>query len=155
MDSLNKTSKDLDDRTRTLEAMRRKVTFQIFTNRTPGTQAPALNPKPAGSLAGHPFFRQAPENMVGGGGMTHTMVHLAVSLAPPGYVNPKIKIGHRVLVTKSIVVWAWIESRPEMIAADEAAARKVLESMDYHGADSDSHTGRRLLEGLRASPAPG
>lgn len=133
MDSLDKTSKDLDDRRRTLGAQRRKVTFVIFTNRTPNTQASALNPKPAGSLSGHPFFRQAPENIDGGGGIPHTMVRLAVYLGPPGYVNPKIKIGHRVLVTKCIVVWAWIESRPEMISADEAAARKVLESVDYNG----------------------
>ena len=133
MDSLDKMGKDLDDRRWALEARRRKVTFVIHTNRTPTTTAPALNPKPAGTLAGHPFFRQAPETMDGGGGIAHTMVRLAVSLVPPGFVNPKIKIGHRVLTIKSIVVWAWIESRPEMIAADEAAARRALESVDYNG----------------------
>jgi len=131
MDSLNKKGQELDERGRTLESRRRKVTFVIHTNRTPSTTAPALHPLPAGNLAGHPFFRQTPEIL--NGAVTHTLVRIAVSLAPPGYVNPKVKIGHRILVTRSIVVWAWIESRPEMIAADEAAARKVLESMDYNG----------------------
>jgi hypothetical protein len=133
MDSLNKKGQELDERGRTLEARRRKVTFVIHTNRSPSTTAPALHPLPAGSLAGHSFFRQTPEIMNGGGGANHTLLRLAVSLVPPGYENPKVKIGHRILVTKSIVVWAWIESRPEMIAADEAAARRVLESMDYIG----------------------
>lgn len=48
-------------------------------------------------------------------------------------MNPKVKIGHRELVVKSIVVWAWIQSHPDTIKADEVAVRKVLESMDYDG----------------------
>jgi len=67
------------------------------------------------------------------GGWIETMVDLAVFVGPPGYENPKVKIGHRELTTKSIVVWAWIESRPDTIQADEAAARKVLESINYDG----------------------
>ena len=60
-------------------------------------------------------------------------MHLAVFLGPPGYENPKIRIGHREFAVKTIVVWAWIESHPNTVKADEAAVRKVLESMDYDG----------------------
>ncbi len=67
------------------------------------------------------------------GGWIESLVDLAVFLGPPGYENPKVKIGHRELAVKSIVVWAWIESRPDMIQADEAAAKRVLESVDYNG----------------------
>jgi len=132
-ESLDKRQKELDDRERNLTNRRRKVSFQIHTNRTPTTTAPAFSPmKPAGTLAGHPFYRELRGNL-NMGSWTETMVDLAVFLGPAGYQNPKIQIGHRELVVKSIVVWAWIESRPDTIQADETAARRVLESIDYNG----------------------
>ena len=67
------------------------------------------------------------------GGWTETLVDLAVFVGPVGYENPKVKIGHRELTTKCVVVWALIESLPDKIQADEAAARKVLESINYDG----------------------
>jgi hypothetical protein len=132
-ESLDKRQKEIDDRERKLSGRRRNVSFRIHTNRTPTATAPAfLAMKPSGALAGHPFFRQLRGNM-NMGDRTETLVDLAVFLAPPGYENPKVKIGHRELAVKSIVAWAWIESRPDTIQADEAAARKVLESIDYSG----------------------
>ena len=132
-ESLDKQQKQIADRERTLSNRRRQVSFQIHTNRTPTTTAPAFTAmKPAGTLGGHPLYRQLRGN-TDMGGWIETMVDLAVLLAPPGYENPKVKIGHRELAVKSIVVWAWIESRPDTIQADEAATRKVLESIDYKG----------------------
>jgi hypothetical protein len=132
-ESLNKRQNELADRERHLQNRRRQISFQIHTNRTPATTAPAFfGIKPAGTLAGHPFYRQVRGN-TNMGGWIETMVDLAVLIAPLGYENPKVKIGRRELAVKSIVVWAWIESRPDTIQADEAAARKVLESVDYNG----------------------
>ena len=132
-DSLNKRQDEMTERGRKLENRRRHVSFQIHTNRTPTTTAPAfMGMKPAGTLAGHLFYRQLRGNW-DMGGWTETLVDVAVFVGPPGYENPKVKIGHRELTTKSIVVWAWIESRPDTIQADEAAARKVLESINYDG----------------------
>lgn len=132
-ESLNKRQNELADRERHLENRRRKVSFQIHTNLTPATTAPVFfTMKPAGALAGHPFYHQVRGN-TNMGGWIETMVDLAVLLAPPGYENPKVKIGNRQLAVKSIAVWAWIESRPDTIQADEAAARKVLESVNYDG----------------------
>ena len=132
-ESLNKRQSEIADRERRLQNRRRKVSFQIHANRTPTTTAPAFTlMRPAGTMAGHALYRQVrgDTNM---GGWAEAFVDLAVLLAPPGYENPKVKIGHRELVVKSIVVWAWIESRPDTIQADEAAATKVLESVDYNG----------------------
>jgi hypothetical protein len=132
-ESLDKRQKDITERERSLTNRRRNVSFQIHTNRTPTTTAPAfLAMKPAGTLAGHPLYRQVRGNPHMGGWIA-TMVDLAVLLGPPGYENPKVRIGQRELAVKSIVVWARIESRPDTIQADEAAARKVLESVDYNG----------------------
>jgi hypothetical protein len=132
-ESLDKRQNEFADRERALQNRRREVSFQIHTNRTPATTAPAfVAMKPVGTLAGHPFYRQVRGSLNMGSGTT-TMVDLAVLLAPPGYENPKVKIGHRELAVKSIVVWAWIESRPDTILSDEAVARKVLVSVDYDG----------------------
>lgn len=131
-DSLKKQQDELDSRERKLTGLRRNVEFQIQTNRTPTTTATAFHPKPTGTLAGHPLFRQLRGNP-NMGDRIETLVDLAVFLAPPGYENPQTKIGTRELTTKSIVVWAFIESRPDKIEADEASARKVLESINYEG----------------------
>jgi hypothetical protein len=131
-DSFNKRQNEIADRERVLANRRRKVSFQIHINRTPTTTAAALFPKPAGTLAGHPFYHQDRGNMKSGD-WDVSIVDLAVFLAPRGYQNPRVKIGLRKLALKSIVVWAWIESHADTIKADEATARKVLESMDYDG----------------------
>lgn len=131
-DSIDKKQKEMDERDRALQIRRRMVTFQIQTNRTPTTTAPAFHPAPLGTLAGHPFFRQV-RGTLDMGGRKQTLVDLAVFVGPPGYVNPKVKIGERQLAVKSVVVWAMVQSLPNSIDADEAAARKVLESVDYNG----------------------
>lgn len=132
-DSLDKRQKEMDDRGRKLENRRRQVSFQIHTNRTPSTTAPAFTGmKPAGALAGHPLYRQLRGNW-NMGSRIEALVDLAVFVGPPGYENPKVKIGNREFTTKCVVVWAWIESLPDKIQADEATARKVLESVDYNG----------------------
>ena len=132
-ESIDKRQKDIADRERELEGRLRNVSFQIHTNRTPTTTAPRFAPKPAGSLAGHPLYRQDEGNTKMGGDRLESRVDLAVFLAPAGYENPRIRIGHRELAVKSIIVWAWIESRPDTMRADEATVRKILEKMDYDG----------------------
>jgi hypothetical protein len=130
--SLDKRQQELTDRERTLTTRRRQVSFRIYTNRTPLTTAPKYAPKPVGTLAGHPFYRQDEGNMKAGDWDT-SLVDLAVYVGPPGWENPRVKIGHKELAVKCIVVWAWIESHPDTVKADEAAVRKVLGSMDYDG----------------------
>ncbi len=132
-ESYDKHQKDIADRERQLSNRKRQVSFQIHTNRTPVTTAPKfVSMKPAGTLAGHPFYRQDEGNSKAGD-WDASLVYLAVFLGPPGYENPKVRIGHREFAVKSIVVWAWIQSHPKTIKADEAAVRKVLEAMDYNG----------------------
>jgi len=129
----DKHQKDMDDRGRKLTNRKRQVSFQIHNNRTPTTTAPKFTGmKPAGTLAGHPLYRQDGGDSKAGDWGEYE-VNLAVFLGPPGYVNPKIRIGHREFAIKTIVVWAGIESHPATIKADEATVRKVLESMDYDG----------------------
>jgi hypothetical protein len=130
--SLDKRQQELADRERTLTNRKRQVSFRIYTNRTPLTTAPKYAPKPAGTLAGRPFYRQD-EGSMKAGNWDSSLVDLAVYVGPPGWENPGVKIGHKELAVKCIVVWAWIESHPITVKADEAAVRKVLESMDYDG----------------------
>jgi len=130
--SLDKRQQELTDRERALTNRRRQVNFRIYTNRTSLTTAPKYAPKPAGTLAGHPFYRQDEGNMKAGGWDT-SLVDLAVYVGPPGWENPRVRIGRKELAVKCIVVWAWIESHLDTLKADEAAVRKVLESMDYNG----------------------
>jgi len=132
LDSLGKRQDDLVSRERALSNRRRQVSFQIHTNRTPTTTAPKFAPKLSGTLAGHPLWRQDDGN-TNMGSRVESFVYLAVVLGPPGYQNPRVLIGHKELAVKSIVVWAWIESRPDMIRTDESTVRKVLESIDYDG----------------------
>jgi len=132
MSSLDKRQKELTDREGTLTHRKRQVNFRIYTNRTPLTTAPKYAPKLAGTLAGHPFYRQD-EAALKAGDWDISLVDLAVYVGPAGWQNPQVKIGNKELAVKCIVVWAWIESHPATIKADEAAVRKVLESMDYDG----------------------
>jgi hypothetical protein len=130
--SIDRRQQEIADRERALASRRRSVSFQIHTNRTPTTTAPKFAPKVTGTLAGHPFYRQDDGNRKAADSDA-SFVYLAVFLGPAGYQNPQVKIGHKDLAVKSIVVWAWIESHPDHVQADEGAARKVLESMDYDG----------------------
>jgi hypothetical protein len=68
-----------------------------------------------------------------GGDRVESIVNLAVFLGPSGFQNLHANLVDRQLSVKCIVVWAWIESRPDTIQADEATARKVLEKIDYDG----------------------
>jgi hypothetical protein len=132
-ESYDKHQKDMEERERQLTNRKRQVSFQIHTNRTPTTTAPKFTQmKPADTLAGHPLYRQDEGNSKTGD-WDESWVDLAVFLGPPGYENPKTKIGHREFAIKTIVVWAWIQSHPSTVKADEAAVRKVLESLDYAG----------------------
>jgi hypothetical protein len=132
-ESFDKRKQETVDSDRELSDCRRSVGFRIYTNRTPSTTAFAYPTKPMGTLAGHPFYRQDGGTMKMGGHRVESIVNLAVFLGPPRYQNPRTKLGQSELAVKCIVVWAWIESRPDAIQADEATARKVLESMDYEG----------------------
>jgi hypothetical protein len=59
--------------------------------------------------------------------------NLSVFIGPPGYQNPHVTLAERQSKVKCIVVWAWIESLPDKIQADEATVKKVLESVNYDG----------------------
>jgi hypothetical protein len=127
--SLDKRQQQIAERERQLTSRRRNVSFRIYTNRTPSTTAFAYPAKPIGTLAGRVLYRQSYTL----GTTDNAYSNLAIFLGPPGYQNPPAKIGQRELAVKCIVVWAWIQSRPDIILADEATARKVLQSMDYDG----------------------
>ncbi len=131
--SLGKKAKELAEREKDLLARRRNVSFRIYTNRTPSTTAFGLPAKPIGTLAGRSLYRQDRGRIDMGGGRTEALVNLAVYLGPESFQNPLVKQGESELKVKCIVVWAWIESRPDTLQADEAAAKKVLAPIDYDG----------------------
>lgn len=131
--SFDKRQEVFKEREDLLTGHRRQVSFRIYTNRTPSTTAFAYPAKPMGTLAGHPFYRQDGGTIRMGGDRVESIVNLAVFLGPSGFQNPHANLVDRQLSVKCIVVWAWIESRPDTIQADEATARKVLEKIDYDG----------------------
>ena len=131
--SFSKRQEALDDREKHLLALRRSVSFRIYTNRTPTTTAFGYPTKAVGTLAGHTLYRQVRGNMDKGSGATEAAVDLAIYLGPEQFVNTHIKVGEWDLKVKCIVVWAWIESLPDTIQADETTVKKVLASIDYDG----------------------
>jgi hypothetical protein len=131
--SFKKKQQDLDDRERKLMALRRSVSFRIYTNRTPTTTAFAYPAKPIGMLASRTLYRQDRGTMDKGSGVTEAAADLAIYLGPANFVNPHIKAGDWDLKVKCIVVWAWIESLPGALPSDEATVKKVFEKIDYDG----------------------
>jgi len=131
--SFKKKQQDLDDRENRLLALRRSVSFRIYTNRTPTTTAFAYPTKPIGTLASRTLYRQDRGTMDKGSGVSEAAADLAIYLGPANFVNPHIKAGDWDLQVKCIVVWAWIESLPGTLQADEATVKKVLEKIDYDG----------------------
>ena len=132
MASFDKRQQELTDREQELSRRRRQVSFRIYTNRTPSKTAFAYPAKPIGTLAGRTLYRQSYTLKMGKDYETANS-NLAVFLGPPGYQNPHVSLAERQPKVKCIVVWAWIESRPDKIQADEATVKKVLESVDYDG----------------------
>ncbi|HWX53891.1 MAG TPA: hypothetical protein VN176_04790 [Verrucomicrobiae bacterium] len=137
--SFDKRQQDLDGREKGLLARRRSVSFRIYTNRTAMTtaisrksNAPEYQIHPNGTLGGHPLYRQAQITGLDPQ-LEQPEIKLAVYLGPVNFQNPQLKLGEADLKVKSIVVWAWIESRPDTVQADEAAVKKVLATMDYDG----------------------
>lgn len=137
--SFDTRQEDLAGRERSLLARRRSVSFRIYTNRTPMTtaisrksSAPEYQLRPNGMLSGHPFYRQAQITGLNPR-LDQPAIKLAIYLGPMNFQNPPVKLGEADLKVKSIVVWAWIESRPDTVQADEAAVKKVLATMDYDG----------------------
>jgi hypothetical protein len=132
-DSFKKKQEALDEREGSLSVLRRSVSFRIYTNRTPNTTAFAYPAKAAGSLAGRALYRQVREDLSRRAGRKEAAVNLAIYLGPANFFNPHIKAGEWDHKVKCIVVWAWIESLPDTIQGDEAAAKKVLANIDYDG----------------------
>lgn len=131
--ALSKKENDLDEREKQLLAKRRSVSFRIYTNRTPSSTAPAFSPKSTGTLAGRALYRQTRGPWEMGEGQTASLVDLAVYVGPANFENPRTKPSESEAKVKCIVVWAWIESHPDTVQADEAAARRVLATIDYDG----------------------
>jgi hypothetical protein len=128
-----KRQKDLDQREQELLARRRSVSFRIYTNRTPSTTAYAYPAKPIGTLAGRTLYLQDRGTMNLTPGHTMAAADLAIFLGPANFHNPRVKLSETDPKVKCIVVWAWIESLPDTLGADEAAVKKVLEKIDYNG----------------------
>jgi hypothetical protein len=134
-----KKQKELNDRENELLARRRSVSFRIETNRTALTtqisrksNAPVYQVHRNGTLAGYPLFRQA--DITGlNPRIEQPDVKLAIYVGPANFQNPPVRVGESELKVKCIVVWAWIESRPDTVQADEAAVEKVLATIDYGG----------------------
>jgi len=129
-DAYNAEQKDRDDQARALESKRRSVEFAIYANRTPTATAPKFHPKPTAILAGHPLWRQDEGKI---NGPTTLFLDLAVSLGPPKFEMPQVLIAHKELAVKTIVVWAFLQTRDDTTAADEAVVRKIMEFIDYQG----------------------
>lgn len=123
--SLTKKQDELYDREKDLLSRRRTVSFRIYTNRTPTTTAYAYPTKPVGTLVGRTLYRQVQAN--------NPWVNLAIFLGPANFQNARVKLEERQPQVKCIVVWAWIFSHPDTLAADEEAAKKVLATIDYNG----------------------
>lgn len=132
LSSFDKRQQELTDREQELSRRRRQVSFRIYTNRTPSTTAFAYPAKAIGTLAGRTLYRQSYTIKMG---KNYEMANsnLAVFLGPPACQNPHVSLAERQPKVKCIVVWAWIESLPDKIQADEATVKKVLESIDYDG----------------------
>jgi hypothetical protein len=130
--SFDKRQQELTAREQELSRRRRQVSFRIYTNRTPSTTAFAYPAKAIGTLAGRTLYRQSYTIKMGKNYETANS-NLAVFLGPPGYQNPHVSLAERQPKVKCIVVWAWIESLPDKIQADEATVKKVLEAVDYDG----------------------
>lgn len=133
MTSLNKRGQELEDREKDLLGRRRSVSFRIYTNRTPKTTAFANPTQPAGTLAGRTLYRQDRGIMTMGGDNKGAFINYAVFLGPADFQNANVKLEERRPQVKCIVVWAWIQSRPDTIQADEAAVKKILATINYEG----------------------
>jgi hypothetical protein len=130
--SFDKRSDQIEERRRYLSGRWRTVNFRLGTNRTLVTAIPSFHLQPSGILAGHLLYREQKFDRLTPDHVLAT-VGLAIFLGPPGYQNPRVKLGESELALKCIFVWAWIESRPDTVQAYEAIVRKILEKMDYEG----------------------
>jgi len=130
--SFDKRSEQIAERKRNLPGLWRTVNFRIGTNRTLVTAIPSFHLQPSGTLAGRSLYREQKIERLTPGHELAT-VALAIFLGPPGYQNPPANLGERQLKVKCIFVWAWIQSRPDKVQADEALARKILEKINYDG----------------------
>lgn len=120
--------KKLAEQAHELSIRHRNLNIAIYANRTPTATAPKFHPKPAGTLAGRPLWRQDEGEYNEPG---QHFLDLAVALGPPDFHMPQVLIGHKELAVKTIVVWAFLQSTNSTLRADEEAARRVLETLDY------------------------
>jgi hypothetical protein len=130
--SFDKRSEEIAERKRHLSGQWRNVNFRLGTNRTLASSIPNFDLQPSGTLAGRPLYREQKIERMPTDRELAT-VGLAIFLGPPGYQNPRVKLGESELAVKCIFVWAWIQSRPDTVKADEAIVRKILEKVDYNG----------------------
>ena len=119
--------RDRDQRLRQLEGTHRRVEFWIYTNRTP-LSSPGRRPKPAGTLAGHPLFREDQGRLTGS---ELQYVNLGVLVGPPD-VEVSQPPGTPYAV-KAIAVWGMLITRDDVAAGDEERVRRILEAVDYPG----------------------
>jgi len=127
-DGYDAEQKKFEERARALSIRHRTVDIAIYANRTPTATAPKFHPKPAGTLAGHPLWRQDEGEYNNPG---QHFLDLAVGLGPPDFHMPQVLIGHKELSVKTIVVWAFLQSTNSLVREDEETMRKVLETIDY------------------------
>jgi len=114
--------------TQRARSFRRSVEIQIYTNRTPASSS-GHHPKPIGTLAGRPLYREDEGNL--GGGPEAEFHNLAILVGPADLEVSQPP--STAFAVKAIAVWALIATRPDTAAADEARVRKVLETVDYEG----------------------
>lgn len=105
---------ELESRVPDLKARVRTLEFFIRVNEAQPSE------RPAGNLKGFPLYRRGSERDI----------WLSVYLGPPGFKAPPGPVRTEV---KSILVRAWVNSRPETVKADETVARQMLEKVDYTG----------------------
>jgi len=123
---------ELDERIRTLQSRGRTVRIQIHGNESlADAMYRTRQPRQAsGSIKGHTVYR-ATDKGLGTPGAPD--VSLAVYLGPEGFSNPPVKVPSEAAGPKCITVMVWLHTRSDTLQADEAVARKMLESIDYDG----------------------
>jgi hypothetical protein len=124
--------KELDDKIRSLQERSRMLQIMIHGNEAlADALAPeGQRPQPSGTIKGHPVYRVTSKVL---GGPNAPEVFLAIYLGPEGFRNPAVQVPSVTAGPKCFTVLAKVHPRADTLQSDEAAARKMLESIDYDG----------------------
>lgn len=131
-DAGNAKAKELDERIANLQSRGRMLQIQIHGNEA---LAEALyrtgqQRQPSGTINGHTVYR-ATDKTLGAPGAPE--VFLAIYFGPEGFRNPAVEVPSVAAGPKCFTVLVMLHPRADTLQSDEAAARKMLEAIDYDG----------------------